>query len=138
MAVEKIDADHPNVLLVEKSIPRSAQEYLLVKNISFVMNIRRPILEHIAVCTGAQIVPSIDHLSSQSLGYCDLFHVEKYLEEHERAGQDGKKLMKTLMFFEGCPKPLGCTVSLLNFLIFDACSHLSRLSVSDLYESCHC
>ncbi|KAK9104625.1 hypothetical protein Scep_021469 [Stephania cephalantha] len=23
-------------------------------------------------------------------------------------GRDGKKLVKTLMFFEGCPKPLGC------------------------------
>ncbi|KDP33967.1 hypothetical protein JCGZ_07538 [Jatropha curcas] len=112
MAVAKIDAHHPNVLLVEKSVSRYAQEYLLSKDISLVLNIKRPLLERIARCTGAQIVPSIDHLNSQKLGYCDLFHVEKFLEEHGSAGQGGKKLTKTLMFFEGCPKPLGYTILL--------------------------
>ncbi|XP_068657830.1 1-phosphatidylinositol-3-phosphate 5-kinase FAB1B-like isoform X2 [Aristolochia californica] len=112
MAVAKIDAQQPNVLLVEKSVSRFAQEYLLAKDISLVLNVKRPLLERIARCTGAQIVPSIDHLSSQKLGLCEMFHVEKCLEEHGSAGQGGKKLVKTLMFFEGCPKPLGCTILL--------------------------
>ncbi|PPD86757.1 hypothetical protein GOBAR_DD16297 [Gossypium barbadense] len=83
MAVAKIDAHHPKATL-----------------------------ERIARCTGAQIVPSIDRLTSPKLGYCDVFHVEKFLEEHGSAGQGGKKLTKTLMFFEGCPKPLGYTILL--------------------------
>lgn len=112
MAVAKIDSYHPDVLLVEKSVSRFAQEYLLAKDISLVLNIKRSLLERIARCTGAQIVPSIDHLTSQKLGYCEMFHVEKFLEEHGSAGQGGKKLIKTLMFVEGCPRPLGCTVSL--------------------------
>ncbi|XP_057504407.1 1-phosphatidylinositol-3-phosphate 5-kinase FAB1B-like isoform X2 [Actinidia eriantha] len=112
MAVAKIDAHQPDVLLVEKSVSRFAQEYLLAKDISLVLNIKRPLLERIARCTGSQIVPSIDHLSSQKLGYCDMFHVERFLEEHGTAGQGGKKLVKTLMYFEGCPKPLGCTILL--------------------------
>ncbi|KAF5466280.1 hypothetical protein F2P56_016221 [Juglans regia] len=112
MAVAKIDVHHPDVLLVEKSVSRHAQEYLLAKDISLVLNIKRPLLERIARCTGAQIVPSIDHLSSPKLGYCDAFHVEKFLEDHGSAGQGGKKLLKTLMYFEGCPKPLGCTILL--------------------------
>ncbi|XP_059640017.1 1-phosphatidylinositol-3-phosphate 5-kinase FAB1B isoform X2 [Cornus florida] len=112
MAVAKIDAHHPDVLLVEKSVSRFAQEYLLAKDISLVLNIKKPLLERIARCTGSQIVPSIDHVSSQNLGYCDLFHVERFLEEHGTAGQGGKKLVKTLMYFEGCPKPLGCTILL--------------------------
>ncbi|KAI3995400.1 hypothetical protein MKX01_040516 [Papaver californicum] len=112
MAVAKIGAHHPNVLLVEKSVSRFAQEYLFEKDISLVLNIKRPLLERIARCTGAQIVPSIDHLSSQKPGYCEVFHVEKFLESHGSAGQGGKKLVKTLMFFEGCPKPLGCTILL--------------------------
>ncbi|XP_010656079.1 1-phosphatidylinositol-3-phosphate 5-kinase FAB1B isoform X2 [Vitis vinifera] len=112
MAVAKINVHHPNVLLVEKSVSRFAQEYLLEKDISLVLNIKRPLLERISRCTGAQIVPSIDHLTSPKLGYCDIFHVEKFLEGHGSAGQDGKKLVKTLMFFEGCPKPLGCTILL--------------------------
>lgn len=111
MAVAKIGAHHPNVLLVEKSVSRHAQEYILEKDISLALNIKRPLLERIARCTGAQIVPSIDNLSAQKMGHCGLFHVEKCFEDHGSAGQDGKKLTKTLMYFEDCPKPLGFTVS---------------------------
>ncbi|KAG5572998.1 hypothetical protein H5410_062764 [Solanum commersonii] len=83
MAVAKIDVHQPDVLLVEKSVSRYAQEYLPAKDISLVLNIKRALLS------------------------------EKFVfEEHGTAGQSGKKLAKTLMHFEGCPKPLGCTVSL--------------------------
>ncbi|XP_048139215.1 1-phosphatidylinositol-3-phosphate 5-kinase FAB1B isoform X2 [Rhodamnia argentea] len=112
MAVAKIDAQHPDVLLVENSVSRYALEYLLAKDISLVLNIKRPLLERIARCIGAQIIPSIDSLSAQKLGYCDKFHVERFLEEPDTAGQGGKKLTKTLMYFEGCPKPLGFTILL--------------------------
>ncbi|KAL0396947.1 UNVERIFIED_CONTAM: 1-phosphatidylinositol-3-phosphate 5-kinase FAB1B [Sesamum calycinum] len=61
MAVAKIDAHHPDILLVEKSVH-------------------------------------------------DMHR--KVFGEHGTAGQDGKKLVKTLMYFEGCPKPLGCTILL--------------------------
>lgn len=115
MAVAKINAHHPNVLLVEKSVSRHAQEYLLEKDISLALNIKRPLLERIARCTGAQIVSSIDHLNSPKLGYCETFHVDRFTEEHGSAGQGGKKLTKTLMFFEGCPKPLAYTVSTSKF-----------------------
>lgn len=111
MAVAKIEAHHPNILLVERSVSRYAQDHLLAKDISLVLNVKRQLLERIARCTGAQIVPSIDNLSSTKLGYCDSFHVDKFLEDLGSAGQAGKKLTKTLMFFEGCPRPLGCTVS---------------------------
>ncbi|KAF3682606.1 1-phosphatidylinositol-3-phosphate 5-kinase FAB1B [Capsicum annuum] len=112
MAVAKIDAHHPNILLVEKSVSRFAQEYLLAKDIALVLNVKRPLLERIARCTGAQVVPSIDNLTMPKLGYCESFHVDKFVEEHGSAGQAGKKMTKTLMFFEGCPKPFGCTILL--------------------------
>ncbi|XP_039058298.1 1-phosphatidylinositol-3-phosphate 5-kinase FAB1B-like [Hibiscus syriacus] len=112
MAVAKIHAHKPNILLVEKSVSRFAQEYLLEKDISLVLNVKRPLLERIARCTGAQIIPSIDHLFAQQLGYCEKFHVERFREDFGSAGQGGKKLAKTLMYFEGCPKPLGCTIIL--------------------------
>lgn len=112
MAVAKIASHQPSILLVEKSVSRYAQEYLLAKDITLVLNVKRQLLERLARCTGTQIVPSIDHLSSQKLGYCETFHVEKFLEDLIVAVQGAKKPMKTLMFFEGCPKPLGCTVSL--------------------------
>ncbi|KAJ7560887.1 hypothetical protein O6H91_03G004700 [Diphasiastrum complanatum] len=112
MTVARIEAHHPNVLLVEKTVARFAQDRLLAKEISLVLNVKRPLLERIARCTGAQVVPSPDHLITPKTGHCELFHVEKFFEEHGSAGEGGKKLTKTLMFFEGCPKPLGCTVLL--------------------------
>ncbi|KAI3971112.1 hypothetical protein MKW92_045804 [Papaver armeniacum] len=112
MAVAKIVAHHPNVLLVEKSVSRFAQEYLFEKDISLVLNIKRPLLERIARCTGAQIVPSIDHLSTQKSSYCEAFHVRSSSNHTGALGREGKKLVKTLMFFDGCPKPLGCTILL--------------------------
>ncbi|KAK3037574.1 hypothetical protein RJ639_030757, partial [Escallonia herrerae] len=112
MVVSKIEAHRPNVLLVEKSVSSYAQDYLLAKEISLVLNVKRPLLERIARCTGALITPSIDRNFKTRLGHCELFRIEKVSEEHDAANQFGKKSSKTLMFFEGCPKRLGCTVLL--------------------------
>ena len=45
-------------------------------------------------------------------GQCELFHIEKFVEEHDSKSQGGRPGPKYLMFFEGCPRPLGCTVLL--------------------------
>ncbi|GAA0145012.1 kinase [Lithospermum erythrorhizon] len=110
--ISKIEAHHPNVLLVEKTVSSRAQEYLLAKDISLVSNVKRSLLERIARCTGALITPSIDKLSATRVGHCELFHLERISEEHEFVNQVNKKPSKTLMYFEGCPRRLGCTVLL--------------------------
>ncbi|XP_031114168.1 putative 1-phosphatidylinositol-3-phosphate 5-kinase FAB1C [Ipomoea triloba] len=107
--VSKIEGHHPNVLLVEKSVSSYAQELLLAKEISLVLNVKRPVLERIARCTGASVTPSVDNISTTRLGHCELFRLEKVAEEHEPTN---KKPSKTLMFFDGCPRRLGCTVLL--------------------------
>ncbi|KAE9597285.1 hypothetical protein Lal_00007802 [Lupinus albus] len=112
MIISKIEALRPNVLLVEKSVAPYAQEYLLAKEISLVLNVKRPLLERIARCTGALITPSVDNLSKACLGHCELFHLQRMVEDHESANNLNKKASKTLMFFEGCPRRLGCTVLL--------------------------
>ncbi|XP_038994100.1 putative 1-phosphatidylinositol-3-phosphate 5-kinase FAB1C isoform X2 [Hibiscus syriacus] len=112
MIIEKIEALRPNVLLVEKSASSFAQEYLLAKEISLVLYVKRPLLERIARCTGALVCPSINNLSTTQLGHCELFRLEKVSEEHEMANQFNKKPSKTLMFFEGCPRRLCCTILL--------------------------
>jgi 1-phosphatidylinositol-3-phosphate 5-kinase len=106
--VRKIESRQPNVLLVEKSASSFAQE-LLAKDISLVLNVKRPLLDRISRCTGGQIVSSIDNIASASLGQCDLFKVEKFLESSPGKHSE-KGSTKTLMFFEGCLKRLGCTV----------------------------
>lgn len=110
MVVSRIEAHRPNVLLVEKSVSSYAQEYLLAKDISLVLNIKRSLLDRISRCTGAMITPSVAHLSTTRVGQCELFRLEKVLEEHIIANLFNKKPLKTLMFFEGCPRRLGCTV----------------------------
>ncbi|XP_042454677.1 putative 1-phosphatidylinositol-3-phosphate 5-kinase FAB1C [Zingiber officinale] len=110
--LSKIEALRPNVLLVEKSASSYAQEYLLErKEVSLVLNVKKPLLERISKCTGAQIVPSVNGLSSATLGHCEMFRIEKVYEEFSSTKQ-AKKPCKTLMFFEGCPRRLGCTVLL--------------------------
>ncbi|GJV35631.1 hypothetical protein Tco_1408108 [Tanacetum coccineum] len=41
-----------------------------------------------------------------------MFRVQRFQEEHGTARQAGKNLVKTLMYFEGCPNPFGCTILL--------------------------
>ncbi|OWM86229.1 hypothetical protein CDL15_Pgr011053 [Punica granatum] len=81
--ISKIEALHPNVLLVEKSVSSYAQEYLLAKEISLVLNVKRPLLERISRCTGAPITPSTDSIPTTRLGHCELFKLERVSEEYE-------------------------------------------------------
>ncbi|KAJ4801084.1 1-phosphatidylinositol 3-phosphate 5-kinase [Rhynchospora pubera] len=105
--VEKISALKPHVLLVEKSVSPYAQE-ILANEISLVLNMKRPLLERISRCTGAQIVSSADRIRGAQLGGCRAFYVQKFT--HHPSTKSPK--CKTLMFFEGCPRRLGCTVLL--------------------------
>eukprot|EP00887_Chlorella_sp_A99_P005551 scaffold1.g5551.t1 len=76
--VERIAALHPDVLLVERSVARSAQELLLEKNISLVLGIKPELLQRIACCIQAEVAPSVDQLSTQCVGTCKEFEVESW------------------------------------------------------------
>ncbi|XP_022718206.1 putative 1-phosphatidylinositol-3-phosphate 5-kinase FAB1D isoform X1 [Durio zibethinus] len=114
---EMIDMYHPNVILVEKTVSRGVQEFILAKGITLVFDMKLHRLERVARCTGLPIIPS-DTLMNQKLKLndsfkqCDSFHIEKFAEEHACFGEGGKRPSKTLMFLEGCPKRLGCTILL--------------------------
>lgn len=106
---EMLELCHPNVVLVEKTVSRDIQESILAKRMTLVFDMKLHRLERIARCTGSPILSS-DTMTSQKLKQCDSFHIEKFIEEH--AGLGGKMPSKTLMFIEGSPTRLGCTVSL--------------------------
>uniref|UniRef100_A0A0E0HNP1 1-phosphatidylinositol-3-phosphate 5-kinase n=1 Tax=Oryza nivara TaxID=4536 RepID=A0A0E0HNP1_ORYNI len=110
IAVAKIEAQRPHVLLVEKSVPLYAQQ-LLAKDISLVLNVKRSLLERISRCTGAQIASSIENVTSVRLGQCQTFWIER-VSESSLPKNANKKSAKTLMFFDGCPRRLGCTILL--------------------------
>ncbi|CAH2066674.1 unnamed protein product [Thlaspi arvense] len=110
--IAKIESLRPNVLLVEKSVSSYAQQYLLEKEISLVLNVKRSLLDQIARCTGAVLCPSVDSIPTARLGHCEVFRTERVVEQHEAGNQSNRKPSRTLMYFEGCPRRLGCTVLL--------------------------
>ncbi|GLU16427.1 hypothetical protein SLE2022_328620 [Rubroshorea leprosula] len=115
--IEMIDVLHPNVILVEKTVSRDVQELILAKGVTLVFDMKLHRLERVARCTGLQII-SPETLMNQKLKptdlckQCDSFHIEKFIEEHAALGEGGKRPSKTLMFLEGLPTHLGCTILL--------------------------
>ena len=54
-AVDQLAEMKPDVLLVEKSVARDAQNALLERGISLALNVKRANLDRLAQCTGAQV-----------------------------------------------------------------------------------
>lgn len=101
----------PDVILVEKAVSRNVNDYIQKQGVTVVsdMNIHR--LERIARCTGSPITLLQNVLAKPDLiKQCESLHFEKFVEEHNITGEGGKRSAKTLLFLEGFPKPLGCTV----------------------------
>ncbi|KAI3972922.1 hypothetical protein MKX01_019580 [Papaver californicum] len=109
---EIIQISHPNVVLVEKSVSRDVQEFLLGEGITLVVDMKLHRLGRIARCTGSEIVSSANNSWTTKLKQCDFFHFEKFSEEHKNIGEVGKRPIKSLMFLEGFPGYLCCTVLL--------------------------
>ncbi|XP_075509360.1 putative 1-phosphatidylinositol-3-phosphate 5-kinase FAB1D [Primulina tabacum] len=110
--VEMIDMYHPNVILVEKSVSRDLQESILAKGITLVFDMKLHRLERVARCIGSPILSS-EVTIGQKLRQCVSFHIEKFVEELVVSTEAGKKPSKTLMFLEGSPTRLGCTILLM-------------------------
>ncbi|BAT94383.1 hypothetical protein VIGAN_08098200 [Vigna angularis var. angularis] len=109
--MDRIEMCHPNVILVEKTVSRDIQESILAKGMTLVLDMKLHRLERVARCTGSPIL-SCDNLNGQKLRHCEFIYFEKFVEEHDGVGEGGKKPIKTLMFIEGCPTRLGCTILL--------------------------
>ena len=54
--MEKLAHLAPDVLLVERSVARDAQDALLGQNIALALNVKRSMLDRLARCTGAQVL----------------------------------------------------------------------------------
>ncbi|KAM7266340.1 hypothetical protein ACFE04_004237 [Oxalis oulophora] len=106
--IEMIEKCHPNVVLVEKSVSLDVQEAILAKKMTLVLDMKLHRLERIARYTGSQIL-SPDTMMNQKLKQCGSFCIEKFVED---LNEGGKRTCKTLMFIEGCPTRLGCTILL--------------------------
>lgn len=126
----------PNVIMVEKTVSRDIQELILKEGVTLVPDMKLNRLQRIARCSGSPIVSFSEVLSKPKLMQCDYFHIEKVVEEHNHTGEGGKRPFKTLMFLEGFPKPLGCTVGLYHclHLLQDLCYFANSLSCMKFIE----
>lgn len=103
--VAKIQVFQPDLLLVEKTVSRLAQEKLLQMDVTLAINVKPSVMERVSRCTQSAIVSSIDaQLRKPNLGSCQNFFVKTYLLPSNR--------FKTLLFFDGCSSALGCTILL--------------------------
>ncbi|KAA6428100.1 MAG: hypothetical protein FRX49_02761, partial [Trebouxia sp. A1-2] len=156
ITVERVADYKPDVLLVEKSVARYAQQLLLQKGISVVLNVKRSLLNRLARCTEAQVASSVEDLNNHCIAFCKEFRVEvlkpsrkestarvdalastavqlRHTDSQSSTSSTPLRLLRrsgssqgsggsskygggtgprTLMFFKGCPRPLGCTVLL--------------------------
>uniref|UniRef100_A0A673YL55 1-phosphatidylinositol 3-phosphate 5-kinase n=1 Tax=Salmo trutta TaxID=8032 RepID=A0A673YL55_SALTR len=103
--VQRIVDVRPNLVLVEKTVSRIAQDMLLEHGITLVINVKPQVLDRVSHMTQGDLVMSMDQLLTKPrLGTCQKF----YLHPFQLANNE----LKTLMFFEGCPPQLGCTIKL--------------------------
>ncbi|XP_078181816.1 putative 1-phosphatidylinositol-3-phosphate 5-kinase FAB1D isoform X1 [Carex rostrata] len=105
-----LDTCQPNIILVEKAASREAQELLRKHGITLVLDMKPYRMERIVRCTGSKVVTLGEALIRPDVvRECDNFRIEKFVEDINR---EGKKSSKNLLFLEGLPKPLGCTILL--------------------------
>ncbi|XP_064832829.1 1-phosphatidylinositol 3-phosphate 5-kinase-like isoform X2 [Oncorhynchus masou masou] len=103
--VQRIVDVRPNLVLVEKTVSRIAQALLLEHGITLVINVKPQVLDRVSHMTQGDLVMFMDQLLTKPrLGTCQKF----YLHSFQLANNE----LKTLMFFEGCPPQLGCTIKL--------------------------
>ncbi|XP_072033256.1 1-phosphatidylinositol 3-phosphate 5-kinase-like [Amphiura filiformis] len=138
--VAKMVALSPNILVVEKTVARLAQDLLLANDITVVLNVKPSVMERISRCTEGSLISSIDQVTQATLGKCLSFHQHRY--------ELPNGFTKTLMFFDGCPAHLGCSIMLrggtmhelrkvkkiLQFMIY--ASYNTRLELSFLMDEC--
>ncbi|CAI2183573.1 5834_t:CDS:2, partial [Funneliformis geosporum] len=105
--VARIVALRPHLVLVEKTVARLALQFLLEKNVAVALNVKPSVIEAVARCTRADIIPSIDKLALEPrLGKCGTFSVKTFVHQLIPSRR------KTYLVFEKCPRELGCTIVL--------------------------
>lgn len=118
--VAKIASSGPDVIFVCGSVSSSALELLHEKyHITVVLNVKLSILERIALFTGTSVIQSPEILNQTRIGTCGRFRLQKFAISndgsaslHGQRSAAASPMTKTLMFIDGCPPTVGCSVLL--------------------------
>ena len=121
---------NPDILIVEKSVARVAQECFLSSGINLILNVKGIIMDKLCRVLQAEPMYNIDDLVRKpKLGFCSHFHVDSYQRPDRR--------IKSLMYFEGTPTNLGCTLLLSGGSVNELAhvKHIIRFMVYAAYNS---
>ncbi|RLN74971.1 hypothetical protein BBJ28_00009523, partial [Nothophytophthora sp. Chile5] len=131
--VDKISALEPDVIFVEKTVSRYAQELLCERRIAIVLNVKNEMLHRIARHTGAEVLTSVDHVDrvdpKEVIGRCRSFLVKTIPIVPDEEPSPMKKPLQALagvvmgapvvpsrlrtetyLYLDGCDPLNGCTV----------------------------
>ncbi|XP_075464574.1 1-phosphatidylinositol 3-phosphate 5-kinase isoform X4 [Ascaphus truei] len=127
--VQRIVDVRPTLVLVEKTVSRIAQDMLLEHGITLVINVKPQVLDRVSRMTQGDLVMSMDQLLTKPrLGTCHKFYLQVFSLPNEEA--------KTLMFFEGCPQHLGCTIKLSGALEYEL-ARVKEIIIFMVYAAYH-
>ncbi|KAL0074752.1 hypothetical protein F4703DRAFT_1890800 [Phycomyces blakesleeanus] len=106
--VNRIIALKPSIVLVSSNVSRLALDFLVKANIVVVYNVKLSVLDAVARCTGASIIPSFIQLNTEelTLGHCGTFETRTHVHEWI------PNRRKTFLMFHDCPPDLGATIIL--------------------------
>ncbi|KAL0090125.1 hypothetical protein J3Q64DRAFT_1879354, partial [Phycomyces blakesleeanus] len=105
--VGRIVALKPSLLLVKSTVSRIALEFLLEAGIPVIHNVKHSVIEAVARCTQASVVPSVDKLQTGlSFGNCGSFEIRTMMHEWI------PNRRKTYLIFDNCDPELGGTIVL--------------------------
>ncbi|XP_052764126.1 1-phosphatidylinositol 3-phosphate 5-kinase-like isoform X2 [Mya arenaria] len=125
----------PDILVVEKSVSRLAQEFLLKAGITLIYNVKESVMQRLSRFLDSEIATSIESLMGRiKVGFCHTFSVRSFMLP---TGDT-----KNMICFDGCATHLGCAVILrgggnnelkkvkriLNYMIY--ASYHSRLEIA--------
>jgi 1-phosphatidylinositol-3-phosphate 5-kinase len=106
--VNRIASLRPQLLLVQKQVSGLALQYLEEAGIAVAYNVKQSVIEAVSRFAQTEVISSIDMVALRPvhIGKCAGFDVKTYVHNDI----PGKK--KTYIYLSGCPKDLGCTISL--------------------------
>ncbi|TMW63376.1 hypothetical protein Poli38472_002317 [Pythium oligandrum] len=122
--VEKISTLEPDVIFVERTVSRHAQELLRERGVAIVLNVKHDTLERIGRHTGAVMLTSVDHVDKMNpadvIGTCRSFYVKSFgvtpdddpaaVSQRTEHPVPARARNETYLYLDGCDPLNGCTV----------------------------
>lgn len=103
--VARIFSHKPDLILVQGSVAKIAQDMLFDLGITLVINVKASVMKRVSRLAQGDLLTSVDQLMLQiQLGTCGQFYLKSFY-----LPQGGKK---TLMCFDQCAEQLGCCIIL--------------------------